>query len=101
MSDGFDIPKGWSFEEFAAHIRCNEAFGYEHAMDAKAEVLMSDAIEAMNEWAFELNEDTTTPITRAERKMAVLRLCGETFERLERERAAELARWQARRDGKS
>lgn len=53
------------------------------AMEAKAEVLMGDAIDAMNEIARSLTEYDEPPIPMAERRAACIKLCAETFDRLE------------------
>ena len=65
------------------------------AMEAKAEVLMADAIEVMDDLADGLTErDPETgdylepPIPMAERREVIVRMCGETFDRLMRERKA-------------
>ena len=67
------------------------------AMEAKAEVLMADAIEAMDAIADGLTDPRAEPpISEAERRAAVLLLCEHTFDRLMRERAANLAEWRRR-----
>jgi hypothetical protein len=67
------------------------------AMEAKAEVFMADAIEAMDVIADGLTDPRAEPpISEAERRAAMLRLCEETFDRLMRERAAYRAEWERR-----
>jgi len=71
-------------------------FGYMAGMEAKAEVFMADAIEEMHRIADGLTGQEEPPIPTEERRAAVLRLCQETFDRLQNERAANLAEWQRR-----
>jgi hypothetical protein len=84
------------FEKASRSMHLQLLFGFVQGMEAKAAVFMADAIEEMNEVASRLNEECEKPITRDDRKRVILQLCDETFERLERERAADLTEWKRR-----
>lgn len=88
MSDGFN-----HFERFWANYKFSDSI---EAMEAKADVLMADAIEAMNEIADGLVERDEPRIPASERLAACVRTCIETFDRLERENKAHAEEWQRR-----
>lgn len=54
------------------------------ALEARAEVLMADAIEAVNRVADSLVERDEPRISGPERRAACIKICAETFDRLER-----------------
>jgi len=81
-----------NFERFGLHW----LFHGIEAMEAKAEVLMAEAIEAMDKVADGLTERDEPPIPLEDRKKAIMHLCEETFDRLIKERAAYVAEWRRR-----
>jgi hypothetical protein len=84
------------FSNFAFHYLFESSM---EAMEAKAEVFMSEAIEAMERIADSLTGHDEPRITNAERRAAVIKLCADTFDRLVQERAADLAEWKRRYRG--
>jgi hypothetical protein len=91
MSDGFD-----EFAKGLGDLKLRLLFGMMAGAESKAEVFMAEAIEAMDEAANSLTGYDEEPIPDNLRKAAILRLCEETFDRLRRERAADLAEWKRR-----
>jgi len=54
----------------------------EEASDAKAEVLMEEAIEIMDDFADQLTDRDEPPIPTVERKEVMMKMFEQTFERL-------------------
>jgi len=93
MTDGFF---GKGFEENWRREKLRMMFGMLDGTEGKAEVLMADAIEAMHEAANMLTDHEEPPIPMEARREACLRLCGETFDRLQKETADE-REWRLKR----